>query len=60
MKLERLNPHLGARVTGDQRDQIHAAAAAENLDLSSWLRKVILDAAAEVSARAGRPKARGK
>jgi len=49
---------VGARVTGEQRDQIHAAAARENLDLSSWLRKVILDAAARVSDRAAKKAAK--
>ncbi len=45
---------VGARVTGDQREQIRAAAAREHLDLSGWLRKVILDAAARVNERAAK------
>jgi len=47
---------VGARVTGEQRDQVRSAAARENLDLSGWLRKVILDAAAAVNERAAKKK----
>lgn len=47
------------RLTGEQRDAIREAATLEHLDVSAWLRKVALDAAAAVRDRAAR-KAREK
>jgi uncharacterized protein (DUF1778 family) len=43
---------IPVRLTADQRDQIRMAAAHEHLEVSGWIRKVILDTAARVNARA--------
>ncbi len=45
---------IPVRLTLEQRDQIKAAAAHEHLDVSAWLRKVALDAAAAVNERAAK------
>jgi uncharacterized protein (DUF1778 family) len=45
---------VAARFTAAQRDAIRAAAAHENLDVSGWLRKIALDAAAAVNERAAK------
>jgi uncharacterized protein (DUF1778 family) len=45
---------IPVRFTDGQREQIKAAATHENLDVSAWLRKVALDAAATVNERAAK------
>lgn len=43
---------IPVRLTVEQREQVRTAAAHEHLEVSGWIRKVILDAAEKVNERA--------
>lgn len=45
---------IPVRLTVEQRDQIRKAANHEHLEVSGWIRKVVLDAATAVNEHAGR------
>jgi uncharacterized protein (DUF1778 family) len=48
---------IPVRLTVAQRDQIREAAHHEHLEVSGWIRKTILDAAAAVNERAAAKRA---